>query len=543
MKTLTLKVLGCAAALALLTNTRAQDDTQAVPPPDTNVQATDTAPAQQQVIIMQVPAEGMGSNAEMNVEEQPGNGGGMQPMQNSQPMQNTQQNQQFRGGQGGQNRFNSNSNSDRGGRFNRGFGNGNRGDFGGQQRGGINSAPVGDPSNFTPPAGASTNGTDGLILNFRDAQIDQVLNYLSDAAGFIIELDTRVSGTISVWSGQPVSKNDAVTILNSALARNGYAVVQAGRILRVMNRSDALHQVPIIVGDDPNQIPQTGDTVTQIIPVHYVSARQLIVDLSSMTPSTANIVANDAGNSIIITDTQENIHHVAELVKAIDGSAEDVTEVKVFHLQYHDPVEVANLLTQVFSDQNGQNGQTAPIRFGGLGGFGGGRGGGRGGGNPFAQFFGRGGQGGQNGQQAGNQGSIRPRAKVVVVADQRMQSVLVTAPKDVMAQVEEVITQVDKESEKVPHVTVVHVDNADVTVLQKALAEFQSNSGRTTQNQNSILQTRQNQGSSSSGTGFGTGGNGFGGGGNGFGGGGNGFGGGGGGFGGGGGGGFRGGGQ
>src|SRR6185312_16309027 len=178
----------------------------------------------------------------------------------------------------------------------------------------------------------------------------------ADAAGFIIEMDTRVSGTISVWSSQPVSRRDAVTVLNSALAKNGYAVIQAGRILRVMNRSDALHEVPVIVDSDPANIPQTGDTVTQIIPVRYVSARQLISDLSLLTPSTATIMANDAGNSIIITDTQQNIHHFAELIKAIDGSAEDVTEVKVFHLTYHDPVEVANLLTQIFTDQGGQNG-------------------------------------------------------------------------------------------------------------------------------------------------------------------------------------------
>jgi hypothetical protein len=536
MKTLSLKVLGCAAAMALLTNTRAQDDVQAVPPPDTNVQSADTAPAQQQqppVIIMQVPAEGNG-NEGGNVEAPPENGPGNQPIQ-SQPMQNSQSNQQFRGSQDGQNRFNNGGGQSR---FNQG-GFGNRGDNGGQRRG-INSVPVGDPNSFTPPKASGTNGTDGLILNFRDTQIDQVLNYLSDAAGFIIELDTRVQGTVSVWSSQPVSKNDAVTILNSALAKNGYAVIQSGRILRVMNRSDALHEVPIIVGNDPANIPQTGDTVTQIIPVRYVSARQLIVDLSSMTPSTANIIANDAGNSIIITDTQENIHHLAELVKAIDSSAEDVTEVKVFHLTYHDPVEVANLLTQVFTDQSGQNGQTAPIRFGGLGGlaalagrggfggFGGGRGGGRGG---FGQFFG--GQGGQpGGQQGGNQSSVRPRAKVVAVPDQRMQSVLVTAPKDIMAQVEEVVAEVDKESPKVAQVSVVHLDNADPTAVLKALQEFQASNGRsTTANQNSILTTRANQAlGTSGGSGFGTSSGGFGGGGGGFGGGGGGgFGGGGGG--------------
>ncbi len=564
MKTLSLKVLGCAAALTLLTNARAQDDVQAVPPPDTNAQATDTAPAQQQtappVVILQVPANGA-ANGGGNNDAQPDNGAGAQSqtIQNNQP---NQPNQQFRYNQGGQNQ--GGSNRFNGGRTRGNFG--NRGnDVGGQRGGGINSVPVGEPSNFMPPMTGGTNGTDGLILNFRDTQIDQVLNYLSDAAGFIIELDVpRLTGTVSVWSAQPVNRNDAVNILNSALAKNGYAVIQSGRILRVMNKEDALHEVPVIIGADPDQIPQTGDTVTQIIPIRNVAARQLISDLSLLTPSTSTIMANDAGNSVIITDTQQNIHHLAELIKAIDGSAEEVTEVKVFPLKYHDPVEVAALLTQIFTDQGGQNGaQSAPVRFGGLGGlaalggfggggfggggFGGGGFGGRGGGGGgfggrgggaggLAQFFGgQGGQGGRGGQ-GGQQGNVRQHAKVVVVADQRMQSVLVTAPKDVMAQVEEVVTQIDKESAKVAQVTVVPLVNADPTAVMKALQDFQSNNGRsTTANQNSILTTRAAGALNSTTSGFGTsssgvGGGGFGGGGGGVGGGGFGGGGGGGGF-------------
>jgi hypothetical protein len=501
MKTLSLKVLGCAAALALLTNTRAQDDAQAVPPPDTNAQPTE-APA---VIQMPVQADGAGSNAQMNVDAPADNGPGTQPMQNNPP-------NQFRGQ--GQTRFpNDRTTRTRG-----------------PQRGGINSVSVGDPNSFAPPA-EGTNGTDGIILNFRETQIEQVLNYLSDAAGFIIQMDTRVSGTISVYSAQPVSKSEAVDVLNSALARNGYSVIRSGRILRVMSRDAALHsQLPVIIGNNPDKIPQTEDTVTQIIPIQNVSARQLITDLAPYTSSTAMINANDAGNSIIITDTQENIHHLAELIKAIDGGAEDLTVLKVIPLKHHDPVEVASLLNQAFSDQNG----SSPIQFGGLGGTGGfggnggGGRGGRGGGGGFggggfggggfggagglAQLFGGGAAGGRG--QNTNPNNGRQRAKVTAVPDQRMQAVVVSAPKDLMAQVEEVVNQLDKESEKVTHVTVIPLENADPQTLLKALAGFQSTSGRNTQNQsqNSILTTRAGQALSTSTTsGFGTGGTGGGG--------------------------------
>ena len=503
MKTLSLKILGCAAVFALLTITQAQtsDDAQAVPPPDTNVPPPDAAP---NVVVPMATELAPGINADASLDGAPPEGApNLQPMQSIQPNQSNSP--------GNSNQFQGRNNFDRRGRGNRDFG---------QQRFANGSV---NPNVLPSPVANGTNGTDGLIMNFRGAPIEQVLTYLSDAAGFIIELDVRVSGTVDVFSAHPVSKEEAVQLLNSVLNKNGYAAIRSGRTLRIMSKDTAIHsQIPVIVEGDPDKIPVNDEIVTQIIPVRNVSARQLIVDISSLTQS-PSIIANDAGNSIIVTDTQANIHHLAELVKAIDNSSEDVTVVKVFHLQHHDPVEVASLISSVFADQSSQG--TGTPQFGGFGGRGGGGfpggfgggggfpgGGGRGGGGGLAQLFGGGGA-----QQGNSQtGRMRQRAKVVAVADQRTATVLVTAPKDILSQVEELVAEVDQESPMVAHVSVIHLENADPTQVQKVLQQFQSSNNRSSSSsQNSALTTRQNQtSSSSSSSAFGTSGSsGFGGGG------------------------------
>src|SRR5947209_7558414 len=112
MKTLTLKVLGCAATLALLTVTRAQnaDDGQAVPPPDTTTPPAEVVtPAQPQqdtppVIVVPVPAEMLDTNSGGNANGAPPDTG-----PNPQPMQNAQPNQ-FRGNNG-QNQYQGRGNS------------------------------------------------------------------------------------------------------------------------------------------------------------------------------------------------------------------------------------------------------------------------------------------------------------------------------------------------------------------------------------------------------------------------------------------------
>src|SRR3954453_4902802 len=90
----------------------------------------------------------------------------------------------------------------------------------------------------TDPAPAVTSNSEkGLRMNFRGVPLDMVLNYLSDAAGFIIILETEVRGKVDVWRNQPLSKDEAVSLLNSILSKNGYAALQSGRTLTIV-RSD-----------------------------------------------------------------------------------------------------------------------------------------------------------------------------------------------------------------------------------------------------------------------------------------------------------------
>ena len=349
------------------------------------------------------------------------------------------------------------------------------------------------PVTFQPPA-ESGKGSSELRLNFRNAPIEMVLNYLSDAAGFIIEMNTPAKGKVDVWSSQPLSKDEAVDILNSVLNKNGYAAIRNGRILTIVSKEDALHaDIPVKTGNDPAAIPRNDEIVTQIIPIRFVEALQLVKDLSPLVSPHATIIANEAGNSIAVTDTQANIRHLVEIIRAIDSSAEDVAEIRVFHLKHHDPIEVATLLNGLFSGQSNATGVQAPFRLGGPG-FGGVR--------AVALAA-------PAAAAAANPQSdrIKKRTQVVAVPDPRTSSVVVTASKDMIGQIGQMIEQLDQDSPKVAHVSVIHLENADPQQVQQVLQDmFQSStSARNTSTQASPLQNRitQNSGTTTTGTALG----------------------------------------
>ena len=168
-----------------------------------------------------------------------------------------------------------------------------------------------------------------------------------------------------------MTRDEAVDLLNSVLNKNGYAAIRDGRKLTIVDKNDAkTRNIPVKTGNDPDAIPDNDEIVTQIIPIRFVEARQLVSDLSSFVSPQATIVANEAGNSIVVTDTQSNIKHLAEIIQAMDNSAEAETEIRVFRLQYASPSDVANELGSMFPSSTSGNNAQMPIRFGGGGGGG-----------------------------------------------------------------------------------------------------------------------------------------------------------------------------
>jgi general secretion pathway protein D len=361
----------------------------------------------------------------------------------------------------------------------------------------FSASPAPITSTYLPPAGGTNS--DQIRLNFRNAPLEMVLNYLSDAAGFIIVLDTPVSGNITVISGQPMTKDEAVDLLNSVLNQNGYAAIRDGRTLTIVDKNDAkTRDIPVKVSNDPDSIPKNDEIVTQVIPIRFVDAGDLVKDLSSFVSPQATVVANDAGNSIVITDTQSNIRHIVEIIKAIDSSAEAETEIRVFHLQFASPTDVANELGSVFPSANGSGtGSQAPIRFGG-----GGRGGGPGG------FFQR--MMAASAPAGGDSSDrIKKATQVTAVADSRIQAVIVTAPKDLMSEIADMMHDLDVPSTRDQNVYVYHMNNGDPQqALQVLQSMFQStstsrgSSSSSSSSQTSPLQQRaQNMSTSTSSSG------------------------------------------
>jgi general secretion pathway protein D len=318
-----------------------------------------------------------------------------------------------------------------------------------------------DTSPSVPPeamnAGAAPGSypADGLRLNFRNAPLDLVLNYLSEAAGFIIVLETEVKGKVDVWSNQPVSREEAVALLNSVLNKNGYAAIRNDRTLTIVSRDEAKKRdIPVRTGNKPEDIPKTDEMVTQIIPVRYANAMQMTKDLQPLLPTYATLTANESGNALVLTDLQSDVRRMTEIVQALDTSISGISSIRVFPLRYADAKELANVVKELFpaTGSTGRGGAANDPRAMFMARFGGGGPGGRGGGDAAAAAAAAG---------TGTSEARQAAARVTAVADERTNSLVVNAPDEVMDTIVQLVEKIDKDAENITELRVFPLRFAD----------------------------------------------------------------------------------
>jgi type II secretory pathway component GspD/PulD (secretin) len=306
------------------------------------------------------------------------------------------------------------------------------------------------------------HSTNGVLLDFRGASLSQVLDYLSEAAGFIIINGMEVHGTGEVWSKGPVTRDEAVELLNTALESRGSTVIRNGRILTIDSVDHAkTADLAVITGNDPNAVQKSEAVVTQIIPIRYADASRVVNNLRPLLPSNASLSVNEDANALILVDNKTAIRRMLKIISALDTASARFSTLKVIPLRHAEAKELATLVQQMYSTQSASQGSS------------GGDSSAQSFGPPGAGGFGPPGFGGLYGSQAGGStGGTATAPKVVATADERANALIVSAPADLIPTVANLVQQLDQQVNDVTQVRVFRLHNADPAELVEQLAQL-----------------------------------------------------------------------
>ena len=184
-------------------------------------------------------------------------------------------------------------------------------------------------------------------------------------------------------------------------------------------------------------------------------------NLQQLLPTTATLSANESANSLLLVATKTDIKRMLKIVDALDTSIASVSSIRVIPLKYADAKDTATLITTLFAPQPGTQGNIP--------------GGGMSRGSIFRMLGG--GLAARAGRAAGPAAQRQRRrggasAKVVATGDDRSNSLIVSAPADLLATIENMVKEIDQEVTDVTELRVFRLVNADATEIADQLAQL-----------------------------------------------------------------------
>lgn len=179
-----------------------------------------------------------------------------------------------------------------------------------------------------------------ITLNFKDAELQQIVEYMSMLTGKTFVVDPRVRAQVTVLSSRPVTAEAAYQAFLSILAVHGFAAVPQGTVTKIVPDAN-VRQMP--ANDLPGSTSSTSDEiVTQVISVRNVSAAQLVPILRPLIPTYGHLAAYPSSNMLIISDRAANVNRMIRIIERIDQSGDD--QIDIVRLENASAAEIVRVM-------------------------------------------------------------------------------------------------------------------------------------------------------------------------------------------------------
>ena len=206
-----------------------------------------------------------------------------------------------------------------------------------------------------PAAVASVDElADGSSLNFNQTAIDLVFEAYGRMVGKTILKDPQCpNATITLKSekGQKLTKDEQIEAIEVVLEMNGVHLEPYGeKFMRALPRKDARKEgIPLIMDPDA-QLRESGKVVSMMLPFKNISMEDAQKILDQFKSATGILIAIERTNSILITDTEVNINRMREVAKTIDVATPVLENVFVRQIKNANATEIKTALEAIVQE-------------------------------------------------------------------------------------------------------------------------------------------------------------------------------------------------
>ena len=186
---------------------------------------------------------------------------------------------------------------------------------------------------------AAAPESDELVLNLRDADINGLIEIVSQETGINFIVDPRVRGQVNVVSGQPIKRDQLYDLFLGVLKSYGFAAVTGteGTVRIVPEVQAKENEVGTL-----EERSRSDEFITHVISVRHLDASQLVRILRPLVPKGGHLAAAAESNSLVIADTAANVRRIEGLIQRIDQ--ESMEDFEVVPLEHASALELVRII-------------------------------------------------------------------------------------------------------------------------------------------------------------------------------------------------------
>lgn len=202
-----------------------------------------------------------------------------------------------------------------------------------------------------------------ISLDFADVELPVVIDTISRLTGYNFIYDDRVRGRVTIVSPTEVTLDQAFAVFESVLKVKGFSLVLGpGNTYKILPIRD-IKESSVDTIKDNRPSPNRDRFVTRLVPLQFIDAAAITQTIKPLISKDASLVAYDATNTIIVTDSESNIRRLLSILAALDVESYR-QELAVIKIEHADANTLAEQLSEIYGAEvaSASGGSTAAQR-------------------------------------------------------------------------------------------------------------------------------------------------------------------------------------
>jgi general secretion pathway protein D len=190
----------------------------------------------------------------------------------------------------------------------------------------------------------------GVIFNFDNADIYEVIRVMAEIMKINYLIDPRVKGTVNIHTTGQLPGDEVFPIFQSILRLSGATAVKKDGLYEIVPLSDAKKTyVPPTTVRGGTRVASEEKYTIQIVSLKYIPVAEASKLLKPFLSDGADIVEHPPHNILIISDVASNIKKSLDILALFDIDIFTDTRVRIYPVMNADVTEVAKEMERIFT--------------------------------------------------------------------------------------------------------------------------------------------------------------------------------------------------